>query len=280
MTDGAQLSYFIQHYLRTYDLDRGDLPELTREFIYDNLNSVFLVPDSFSAAYDFLEELFYSKNIQGGLVSFARDESRTKTAAEVLFSLAAFINFEKRTISYLLDAYETAKKIVDGREIRWTVYSPKAKALVIKRVTEDLIAELQKMGISSEQEIRRLYNRQEAGIYSVLISRDGEERNRALYALGCFFWEEKDHLSAIQTWRQIELSFALGIYQPIKRELAVYEMLPLPIERYLDRLIPKIDNVLQRDYGDSSEKHLRRLIKFHKWKNRTAGKVGGAPGQR
>jgi hypothetical protein len=56
-----QFSYFSEKYLETFDPDSEDLAELTHEFIYNNLCNVIIVIDSISSAFDFIEELYFSK---------------------------------------------------------------------------------------------------------------------------------------------------------------------------------------------------------------------------
>ena len=161
MPEDLQLAIFIETYLKKYNPDSEGLAKFVREFVYQNLGSIFVVSDSFTSGFDFLEEIFYNKELQGYFVSYWNENPRTKTGAEFLLTLASLYDFERRAAAYLLDSYEIAKRILSGEERLPRAFSQKAKAYVLKEVCEDFISRMVARGIKSEDELLGLYRREQ-----------------------------------------------------------------------------------------------------------------------
>ncbi len=271
MPEDLQLAIFIETYLKKYNPDSEGLAKFVREFVYQNLGSVFVVSDSFSSGFDFLEEIFYNKELQGYFVSYRNENPRTKTGAEFLLTLASLYDFERRAAAYLLDSYEIAKRILSGEEKLPRAFSQKAKAYVLKQVCEDFISRMVDRGIKSEDEILSLYRREQERIYQLVMDMGGEERDRALYALGRLFWDEGKYEEAILRWSQISDSFAFKTYQEIKHALTIYDSISIPISADLQDLVARINAIFEWESSENDDLLLKRLIDFHKWKKRRAG---------
>jgi hypothetical protein len=271
MPEDLQLAIFIETYLKKYNPDSEGLAKFVREFVYQNLGSIFVVSDSFTSGFDFLEEIFYNKELQGYFVSYWNENPCTKTGAEFLLTLASLYDFERRAAAYLLDSYEIAKRILSGEERLPRAFSQKAKAYVLKQVCEDFISRMVDRGIKSEDELLSLYRREQKRIYQLVMDMGGEERDRALYALGLLFWDEGKYEDAILRWTEISGSFAFKTYQEIKHALTIYDSVSIPISADLPDLVPRINDIFEWESSENDTLLLKRLIDFHKWKNRSNG---------
>jgi hypothetical protein len=269
MPEDLQFRVFIETYLKKYNPDSEGLAKFVSEFVYQNLGSVFVVSDSFTSGFDFLEEIFYNKELQGYFVSYWNENARTKTGAEFLLTLASLYDFERRAAAYLLDSYEIAKRILSGEEKLPRAFSQKAKAYVLKQVCEDFMSRMVDRGIKSEDELLSLYRREQERIYQLVIDMGGEERDRALYALGRLLWDEGKYEEAILRWSQISDSFAFKTYQDIKHALTIYDSISIPISADLPNLVPRINAIFEWESSENDDLLLKRLIEFHKWKDRS-----------
>jgi len=267
--EDRQLEVFAATYLKKYDPNDHGLAELSREFVYKNLSSVFVLDDSFSAAFDFLEELYYNKELQGYFISFWQENPRTKTGAELLLILASLYDFERRAVAYLFDSYEIAKKVLDGDSRLQRAFNQKAKALVIKETCQEFVRELRERGITSEEDVFDEYRNEQIKIYQILIEMGGEARDRALYAWGRLCWDEGMYGTAVQKWKEISDAFAFKTFLEIKPLIAVYDSVPIPIASDYQALVPKINKIFERESAENSNFLLKRLIKYDKWKKRT-----------
>ena len=98
----------------------------------------------------------------------------------------------------------------------------------------------------------------------------GEERDRALYALGRLFWDEGKYEEAILRWTEISGSFAFKTYQEIKHALTIYDSVSVPISADLPDLVPRINAIFEWESSENDDLLLKRLMDFHKWKKRRA----------
>jgi hypothetical protein len=271
MPEAIQFGIFVETYLKKYNPESGGLAKFVREFVYQNLGSVFVVSDSFMSGFDFLEELFYNKELQGYFVSYWNENPGSTTGAEFLMTLASLYDFERRAVAYLLGSYEIARRILSGEERLQRAFSQKAKAYVLKEVSEDFIKKMVEYRFSSEDEILRTYRREQEKIYHLVVEMGGEERDRALFALGRLYWDEGQYEKAIQRWSEISGSFSFKTYQEIKHVLTIYGSVSIPTSAGLRDLVPRIKTILEWESNENDTFLLERLIKFHKWKNRSKG---------
>ena len=271
MPEDLQFSVFVETYLQKYNPDSEDLAGFVREFIYQNLGSVFVVSDSFMSGFDFLEELFYNKELQGYFVSYWNENPGSKTGAEFLMTLASLYDFERRAVVYLLDSYEIAGRILSGEERLQRAFSQKAKAYVLKEISEEFIKKMVEHGFSSEDELLRTYRREQEKIYRLVADMGGEERDRGLYSLGRLYWDEGQHEKSIWRWSEISSGFAFKTYQEIRRALTIYDNVSIPISAGLHDLVPRIGSIFEWESNENNTYLLERLKKFHKWKNRSNG---------
>ncbi|MGB7296306.1 MAG: hypothetical protein WBC70_12020, partial [Candidatus Aminicenantales bacterium] len=271
MPEGLQFNVFVETYLKKYAPDSEGLAGFVREFIYQNLGSVFVVSDSFISGFDFLEELFYNKELQGYFVSYWNENPRSKTGAEFLLALSSLYDFERRAVVYLLDSYEIAKRILSGEERLQRAFSQKAKAYVLKEISEDIIKKMMEHGFSSEDELLRTYRREQEKIYHLVADMGGEESDRALFSLGRLYWDEGQHEKAISRWSEISGGFAFKTYREIRHALTIYDSVSIPISADLRDLVPRINSIFEWESNENNTYLLKRLTKFHKWKNRSNG---------
>ena len=270
MPEDLQFGIFIETYLKKYNPDSEGLAKFVREFVYQNLGSVFVVSDSFTSGFDFLEEIFYNKELQGYFVSYWNKNPRTKTGAEFLLALASLYDFERRAAAYLLDSYEIAKRILSGEEKLPRAFTQKARAYVLKEVSEDFISKMVDRGIKSEDELLSLYRQEQERIYELVIDMGGEEKDRALYALGRLCWDEGKYEEALLKWKEISSSFAFKTYQEIKHVLSIYDSVSIPVSADLQDLIRRINAIFEWESEENNDLLLKRLMDFHKWKKRRA----------
>jgi hypothetical protein len=268
LAEDRQLGIFVETYLMKYHPDDDGLAALTREFIYQNLSSVFVLDDPFSAAFDFIEELFYNKELQGYFISFWEENPRTKTGAEFLLILASLYDFERRAAAYLFDSYDIAKKILDGDSRFQRAFNQKAKALVIKEICQEFVREIRERGIASEQDVLQEYRNEQSKIYQLLIDMGGVPRDRALYAWGRLCWDEGMYGLALQKWGEISGTFAFKTYQEIKRLFTMYDKMSIPVSADYQALTPRINKIFERESTENNNFLLKRLMKYDKWKKR------------
>ncbi len=117
-SEPEQFERFSQEYLSKYDLDDHNLAELTREFFYRNLGSVFFPISDKAEAFDQMEELFFNKIINKKIYDFWKLHPTSGGGDEILFYLASQIGFEKRALDSLVRAYPSAKKFIAEKYFR------------------------------------------------------------------------------------------------------------------------------------------------------------------
>ncbi len=271
MPESLQFGIFVETYLKKYNPDSEGLAKFVREFVYQNLGSVFVVSDSFMSGFDFLEEIFYNKELQGYFASYWNENPRSKTGAEFLMTLASLYDFERRAVAYILDSYEIASRILSGKERLQRAFSQKAKAYVLKETCEDFIKKMVDRGFSSEDELLQIYRREQERIYRMIMDMGGEERDRALFALGRLSWDEGQYEKAIMRWSEISASFAFKTYQEIRHVLTIYDSISILISANLRDLVPRINSIFEWESNENNTFLLNRLTKFHKWRNRSNG---------
>jgi hypothetical protein len=276
LPEEEQFACFVDDYLQKFDPDEGDLARLTQEYVYNNLSVVFVFEDTFAAAFDFLEELFYNKESQGYFSAFWNEHPRTKTGAEFLLILASLYDFEKRTLGYIFDSYDVAKKILAGETRFQRAFNQKAKAFVLKEMCEGLAREMAERGLKTEEDLFRRYRDEQEKIYRLLLDMGGEEKNRALYALGRVYWDEGMSGAAIQEWKEVDGAFASRTFREIRNLIKTYEGGSTPFMADYRGLVPEINRVFERESTENSNALLKRLLRFHKWEKR--GPRAAAPG--
>jgi hypothetical protein len=255
-----QVAAFFRDYLDKYDPDSSDLARLTREFIYRNLGTVFILTDPLSVGFDCLEESFYNKLSTEDFTSYCLKNPRTKTGAEILFYLASSYDFETRAIRHLQEALDTAKAVLAGWRGDLAVYDKKAKAFVVEEIERELRGELRSLGLSKLDSLRARYAEEQIEIYRFLADMGGDIRNRALYALGEVYWDEGRSDFALNTWRSIDPAFYFGPLDDIRRIMSDTEDTV--------KLVSRINGALSREEDFDSSEQFRRLLKFHKWARR------------
>jgi hypothetical protein len=277
LAENRQFARFVADFLERYDPESEDLAFLTREFIYNNLATVFLIKDPFPAAFDFLEELFYNKEFQGYFSSFWKKHPRTRTGAELLFVLASLYDFERRALALLFDSYLTARNILSGKWRESDVYNQKAKAFVIKEVMEDLLRTMEARGVQSEEAFLVSYAEEQVKIFQILIDMGGHDRNRALFAWGRLLWDEGAYGAAILKWRSIDSNYASKTFQEIKHLASIYDSVPVSSAyEGPSSLVPQVDRILEWESSENSSRLYKRLTKFQKWSSRAQNREGGA----
>ncbi|RPJ02275.1 MAG: hypothetical protein EHM31_03475, partial [Candidatus Aminicenantes bacterium] len=139
-----QVRVFNRDYLQAYDPESPDLALLTRAFIYQNLGMVFILTnDPLSRGFDLLEELYYDNLTLDALVPYALKNPGSRTGAEILLSLAASYEFERRAVIALDESLDAAKQVLaDPSDDRYFVHNKDVKAYVLREVYRDLATEL------------------------------------------------------------------------------------------------------------------------------------------
>ena len=271
LLESEQIFRFSEDYLDKYDPDKGDLPVLTQEFIYQNLKAVFVLPDVFAAAFDLLEEVFYNKEIQGFFAANWLKYSDTQTGGELLFALAALYEFESRCIRYLSEAQEIAKDILSGKDRRPSIYDRLAKAFVVQEVFNGLQAELEERKFQSLRDVQAVYEREQTKIYERLEKMGGETRNRALFTNGRYLWDEGRPDEAIRCWMKIDRDWSSTSFQQIRQIIAGEGALEYDVVGDINsmNLISRIDRVFNEESGSEKGDQFKRLQDFHKWKARS-----------
>ena len=255
-----QFGYFSEKYLETFDPDSEDLAELTQEFIYNNLCNVIIVIDSISGAFDFIEELYFSKPLDFLFLDHWRKYPESNTGFEFLFSLASHYDFERRALEYMIGAYRDSKRLLNRMYSKSNVYNKQAKAYVIREIYEDLFFQLREMGYDNLEQAIERYRDEQVGIYEIVIDRGGELRNRALFALGRLYWDEGKYDLALEKWDSIGSGYASKSYQDVR--------IIKNTTKDRNELIRKIDGLFEWEIYKGSSQLLDRLLRYHKWKKR------------
>ena len=254
-----QFARFEKEYLQKYSWNDPALAEFTRNFINSNLNGVFLVEDEFTKAFDSLEEFFYKKPIFERMAALIASNPPSPVRDELMFCLASSLDLERRVINNLEKAYTQAKEVCLKKYPLSHVHYSLSKAYVLKKMYEELTAELKRLQFSSLEEVEKKYLEKELVIYRMLTERSGKTRARALYALGLTYWEEGQADLAIKTWQQ-------GEGKDCPDHLA--SLLKIIRERPLAAVYTYIDNELNYQAARNTKYLYRRQLQFHKWARR------------
>jgi hypothetical protein len=261
LPETAQYAAFDEKYLQKLDPNKPALARLAREFLFTNLNSIFVVVDDFASAFDNLEELYYKKPIYDAIAAYLRERPGTRTGAELLFSYASALEFERRTIKRLFDIYPRAEGVFSGTLAEKEIFKPRSKAFVLKHIYEDLEAKLKPIGAYRSRDIEEEYVLRQKAIYGRLSETGGEIRDRALFSLGKLEWDEGDTDAALQTWREISPAFADSLFQRLRPVI--------PLGNTPNNL-NSIREVFNDTEASGNKDLLDRLLKFHKWRKRSA----------
>lgn len=259
-SEGMQFKFFKEKYLDVYHPEQGDLPRFTREFISCNLSNIIIAYNPIAGAFGFIEQLFFSKHLDFAFLEYWQSHPYTKTGWEALFYIASHLNFEKRGIAYLYNAYEDAKRALNRWGFENDVHQKKAKAYIIKEVYQELISTLKRKDYHSIEEVLNWYTQKEIELYQFIAAHGREVKDRALFSLGLLFWEEGEEKKAFDIWQGMSSDYSSEAFQDIK-EILNYAV---PMAKKVEM----INGVLNWERNHSSEKQLERLIKFHRWKVR------------
>lgn len=254
--DETQFELFRRDYLEKYDADNPLLASLAKDFIYKNLGTVFVLTDPLSTGFDFLEGIYLRKLTMDGFVSYCLNNPRAKTSVEILFCLAAYYDFERRSLSRLYEAIEVAEQVLADPSYQLDVFDLRAKAFVLQQVHHELENEIQAGGYSSIEAVLQRYRAQQAGIYNFLRSMEGDIKDKALYSLGALYWDETRVDMAIKTWKEVSPDYSESPFPKIRGFIAVDE--PGILE---DNIARVLDDEARANRHDMAE----RLGRFHKW---------------
>jgi hypothetical protein len=213
-----QYHYFKQMFLNDYDLNSKKIAWQTVYFILNNLNSIFFALNDISPAFDFIEKINISQELEN--LQYNRD-------SDFLLSLAANNHFERKALDYLFKTYE--RKINKN--------NPEYKA--IKETSEKLIHEFKRRGYSSLEDVLNSYISEEINIYNRIIARDWKKRNIALFSLGYLLWEENQYETALDTWQKTNKDYTVN-----KAMLEIQEILSRQKGEGMNKLILKINSIL------------------------------------
>ena len=252
-----QFERFSQEYLTKYNLDDQNLADLTREFFYRNLGSVFFTISDKSEAFDQIEELFFNKVINKNIYDFWKLNPDSRVGSEVLFYLASQYGFEGKALGCLVKAYPTAKKFTAEKYFKLELYEEKAKCFVIEDIYEAVMDAMDKKEFQSIEELLEMYTKKQHEIYDRLSDKGGEIKNRGLFAKGCLYWEEMKIEKAMQQWSKIDENFSSRAFQEIKKVLIGLND--------LDTKQILINRILDNYAHKGEEEYLARLEKYKKW---------------
>jgi hypothetical protein len=255
-----QLDFFVDRYLLKFDPDQGMLPHLTHEFIHNNLANLIIVYHPIAGAYGFIEQIYFNRPLDEIFHGYYLSHPDSQTSVELLFTLASHINFEKRAIQYLFDAYEEARRVSAKNYYKTDIYNKRVKAYIIKEIYESLRSELSTKGYQDLDDILFEYSFQERLIYETVIARGGRDEMRGLYALGALYWEDEIFNSALETWEKIDSGYDDPGFNKIRRVLTCGDDLA--------EIIPRINRILSSEANKGNRQLLERLLKYNRWANR------------
>lgn len=263
LSEKKQWNQFESTYLKSHNPNSPQLARLTRQFIHQNLTNAFIAINDISAAFDSVEEIYFNNELDREFYQYWKKHPQSETGAVFLLTLAAHYHFERRALAHLFKAYGEAQKFLTQKDTREDLYEKEMKSRVVKRICEDLIKRLKKEGYSSLQGVLHKYKQEETKIYSYLLKMEGKGRNWGLFALGCFEWEEGYHKTALNHWQKIEdPSPSNQALQEIREVLSRQKSSPL------EKIIPKVESIMDYHSQKNSRALLLRLVKFGEWKNR------------
>lgn len=260
-SEPEQLNKFQKMYLTPKKLNDGETADFTLKFFRSNLNDVLIHISGISTAFDYVEEIYFNKAIDGRLIEFIQAHGDTKVGLEFMLVLASRYRFERKALMLLAAAYEEARETLPLRMYRSEIHNKKTKCFVIKEMYEQLVREINKLGYKTIDEAAKEYAKEEAKLYQYLVSMDGARRNIGLFALGRFYWRFDMRELAVDTWKEISDTFSTPLLDEIR--------LILSNKRKLEATYLLIDNTLQFYDNKDTEKLLKRLVQFERWSRRT-----------
>jgi hypothetical protein len=263
LSENEQLNRFQENLLKQNDPDSPELARFTWEFIQNNLASVFILVSDISAAFDFMEEVYFNKPLNQGFYELWQEHSESRTGKVFLLSLAFHYHFERKALVNLFKAYDDASSYLKGRTRDKEIHNKKAKCQAIKKVCEELVIELKKRGYNSLKEVLNRYLDEERKIYEMLIERGGEERHIGLFALGCLNWEEMLFDSALEVWNRIE---ATNVQNQALQEIR--EVVSRYSGKDMGEIIPQVTAILDYHSHKNNKTLLMRLVQHSHWKSR------------
>ncbi len=258
--EARQLEFFADRYLLKFDPDQGMLPQLTHEFIHNNLANLVIVYHPIAGAYDFIEQIYFNRPLDEIFHGYYLSHPDSRTSVEFLFTLASHINFEKRAIQYLFDAYKEARRVSRQTYYKMDVYNKRVKAYIIKEIYDDFRAVLNKKGYQNLDDILFEYSFQERLIYETIIAKGEREMMRGLYGLGALYWEDEIYDLALDTWKKIDPEYDNPVFERIRRVFA----------RNNDwaEIIPRINGILAYEASEGNKRLMERLLKYRRWAKR------------
>jgi hypothetical protein len=262
LPEGAQFLSFRDKFLNVYNADDPKLARIAREFIALNLNTVYYFVDDFSLAFDGMEEMYYKRDVYDQFAAYWQANPSSRTGEELALALGGAYDFERREITRLLAIGDELADILAYRRGNTSVFNPVAKAYVLGEVRNKVERSLRAMGVNSIDQVQKRYIDAESGIYGSIAEKPGPNQDRALWALGELFWDDKRYLAALDAWRKISGSFSSPVFDAIR------SFLDLP-EASIEQAILKIDKSFEDDSYTGTAQMLRRQRQFKKWLNRT-----------
>ncbi|HJX05784.1 MAG TPA: hypothetical protein VJ461_03675 [Candidatus Nanoarchaeia archaeon] len=263
LNEVEQIKVFDRDYLQKYDPQNYLLASLTGDFIYKNLGIVFILQNPLSTGFDFLEQLYYRKQSFDKFITYWHNNPNTQTGIEILFCLAAFYDFERRSLLYLHESAEVAEKVLRNEAVEFDVFNKQTKAYVLHQTYQDLVSQIQGRGVLSLDSVLKTYEEQQAKIYHRLISMGGDIKNRARFSLGVLYWDEARSDRAIRTWKEIDSSYFTPCLDQIRKIIASNNS-----DENSRSLVSRIDNVLNAEDAKNRHEFLGRLTQYHKWEKR------------
>lgn len=258
--EGEQFSIFKEKYLENYNLNDEDLVFLFREFLQRNLNNIIIYISDISAAYDFLEELYFNKPMDHQLLRFLEQHPHSEIGAEILLYFASQYDFERRALEYLFRSSGDTRKFLSQKYYRTEIFDKKTKCYILKEIHDELMKLMKKLGYESPNEILSAYFYEQIKIYNFIADMGGGSKDQALFNLGQLYWSIGDYAQALSTWGQISSTFSSKAFREIEDVIAECN--------HMKQAIPQIDAILEWYSYQGKPQLLQRLLKFERWKKR------------
>jgi hypothetical protein len=255
-----QLERFFKIHLQGLDPNTDEAASFVRRFLYGNLSNVFLFISDISSTFDYLEELYYNRELKHTLLSLLQTYLETRVGTEILLYFAAQYSFESRALEHLYETYSEAKKFLKQKYFKAEVHEKKAKLYVITQIYEDLQKVFRRPGLETLEAVVNRYKSEEAGIYSLLIQRGGSDKSHGLFALGRLYWKNQQHELAFSTWDLIPLDYSSKALMEIRDVISSTTK--------IERAFPMITAILDYYSNINVRQHLARLVRFGKWDKR------------
>lgn len=260
LPESEQVTVFIRDYLEGADPDAPETAALARAFFESNLNTIIFGLTDLAAAFDCLEELYYNKALAFRIAGLWDRLRETRTGTECLLYFASQYDFERRALERLMTAQVEAEAFLDGRSTRAEVFEKARKCRVVRDVGRKVLAEIKRRGYGAPEDLLNAYRREQERIYEYLIARDGEDRDRGLFAFGCHDWDQKRYDLALERWMDIDPSYDNRTFVKIRGILSGADIPDVKMMR--------INNALIREDQRGADEFLLRLVRFGKWKLR------------